>query len=78
MCRRAGGAFSDEMPSLDRALPLLRRLNKQGASPRRNSIGEPNPGSGDGLLKRDVVCVVSFVTVFKEQSSRDRSEGAVF
>lgn len=67
--RKAGGDSSAAMPSPGRALPIPTRSSKRHAWPPLNSIGGPNPGSGDGLPRRGAAIAVSFVTGFKERST---------
>lgn len=70
ICRRAGGACSVAMPSLGRALLMPMRSSERRKWQRCNSITEPSPGCGGGLLKRDFTSIGSFVIAFEECSSR--------
>jgi len=58
------------MPWPGKALPPQTKSSKPLALPRLNSTIEPSRGSGDDLPSSLAIIAVSFVTVFKEQSTK--------
>src|SRR5262249_37181421 len=69
-CKRVGAASSAVTSSRVRALPIPRKSSKPRVSLPLNSTGEPNRGSGDARLKIIAAIAASFVTAFKELSTK--------
>jgi hypothetical protein len=73
ICKRAGGGFFDAMRWPGKTLPIRERSIRPGVLPLLNSMLVPGLGSGDGLPRRLGIVGGSFVTAFKEQSTREKT-----